>query len=225
MSAELGKKYPCFGEFKCPRCNKKWQSSKAWADYGQQCKCCANMVNPTNLQKLFVYICQQCSAKWKWVHMAQGLKCNRCSSSKIVYPLDPEKYDDRKFIRAHKLKELDDTDDENYIDPSKPHREDLCERCIRMGRPCRETLGQEKRPDYPGVDWQSTTLATSSKPHKRNKSPLRCDQNIPKNVSSSTFCQATTVSSTDELKEKVDQSVAVFFVVIFFMVIFWFFSR
>jgi hypothetical protein len=30
MSDELGKKYPCFGEFKCPHCNKKWQGSKSW---------------------------------------------------------------------------------------------------------------------------------------------------------------------------------------------------
>jgi DNA-directed RNA polymerase subunit RPC12/RpoP len=146
MSEELGKKYPCFGEFKCPRCHKKWQSSKAWADYGQQCKSCSINVMASQLQKLFVYICSNCKEKWSSNYQAQGQKCKRCSSSKLVRPLDREKYQDRQFIKAHKLQEFDDVGDENHIDPNKEHRQDLCEKCQKLGRPCRQTAGQNYAP-------------------------------------------------------------------------------
>jgi DNA-directed RNA polymerase subunit RPC12/RpoP len=143
MSGELGKKYPCFGEFKCPRCHKIWQSSKAWADYGQQCKFCTTSVIPFNLQRLFVYICGNCKTKWTWAYVAQGLQCRKCSSSTLVRPLDQRNYLDRKFIRAHRLEDLNNVYDENHIDPSKEHRQDLCEKCLILGRPCRESAGQE----------------------------------------------------------------------------------
>ncbi len=161
MSDELGKKYPCFGEFKCPRCHKKWQSSKAWADYGQQCKHCASNVIPSNLQRLFVYICNNCKTKWKWVYVAEGLQCEKCKSSKLVRPLDQRNYQDREFIRAHRLEDLENRDNENYIDPTKEHRQDLCEKCLQLGRPCRETAGQEYKQR---ADWlpQSTTSSPAS---------------------------------------------------------------
>ncbi len=143
MSDELGKKYPCFGEFKCPRCHKKWQSSKAWADFGQKCKSCATSVTPFNLQKLFVYICGYCRAKWTWAYAAQGLRCSKCSSPTSVRPLDQRNYQDREFIRAHRLEDLRNVDDENHIDPNKEHRQDLCEKCLILRRPCRESAGQE----------------------------------------------------------------------------------
>ncbi|CAF1167623.1 unnamed protein product [Adineta ricciae] len=143
MPEELGKNYPCFGEYRCSRCGRKWQSAKAWADYGQQCQNCVIPVNAFNLQRLFVYICDRCNAKWKWAHIEQGMKCRQCSSSRFIRPLDPGKYEDRRYIQAHRLQELSDVeDDENHIDPSREHRQDLCEKCRRLGRPCRETAGQ-----------------------------------------------------------------------------------
>ena len=30
----------CFGEFKCPVCNRKWQSANSWANMGQKCENC-----------------------------------------------------------------------------------------------------------------------------------------------------------------------------------------
>jgi DNA-directed RNA polymerase subunit RPC12/RpoP len=151
MSDELGKKYPCFGEFKCPCCNKKWQSSRAWADDGQECKHCATNVISSNLQRLFVYICHNCMVKWKWVYVAEGLQCDKCKSSTLVRPLDQRNSQDREFIRAHRLEDLDNIDDENYIDPAKEHRQDLC----------RETAGQEYRQR---TNWipQSTTSSSTS---------------------------------------------------------------
>lgn len=160
MSDELGKKYPCFGEFKCHRCNKKWQSSKAWADYGQQCKHCAICITPSKLQRLFVYICNNCKTKWKWAYVTEGLQCDKCKSSKLVRPLDQRNYQDREFIRAHRLNSLDDVDNESHIDPNKEHRQDLCEKCQRFGRSCRETADQEYRQRTNLVPKSTTSSST-----------------------------------------------------------------
>ena len=146
MSDELGQKYPCFGEFKCSRCNNKWQSSQTWAEYGQQCKHCAANVIPSNLQKLFLYICDNCKAKWKWNYVTDGLKCDRCKSSIFIRPLDLTNNQDREFIRSYHRQDLDKIDnDENFIDLTKEHRQDLCEKCRQLGRSCREKTGQELR--------------------------------------------------------------------------------
>ena len=225
MSEELGRKYPCFGEFKCPRCRKKWQSSKTWADFGQQCKFCSNVVNPSNLQRLFVYICSHCDTKWKWSYVAQGLQCIRCSSSTLVCPLDQEKYIDRQFIRAHKLKELDNTDEKNYINPNKEHRQDLCEKCIRLGRPCRETAGQELRSEYPPVHYRDTSLSTSSRPPRTNKSPLRLDPSNSKNASPSTSYRTTTISPTNDSNENADVGVALALVAGLIGAALWYLSK
>lgn len=142
MVTELGRERPCFGDFKCPRCYKKWQSSRAWADYGQECKSCSTKVKATKLQKLFVYICDKCDAKWNWAYASNGQRCKNCSSSVRVYPLDPENSQDRQYIKAHKLRSVTDVNDENYIDPTREHRQDLCEKCQQLGRACHKTVGQ-----------------------------------------------------------------------------------
>lgn len=34
----------CFGEYKCPKCKRKWMSGNSWANMGQQCiKCHINV--------------------------------------------------------------------------------------------------------------------------------------------------------------------------------------
>ena len=30
----------CFGEFRCPKCNRRWQSANSWANSGQKCQSC-----------------------------------------------------------------------------------------------------------------------------------------------------------------------------------------
>lgn len=129
MSVELGKRYPCFGDYQCPSCYKKWQSSKAWADYDQQCKSCSTKVMPVQLQKLYVYICTNCHERWNWDYKLQGLRCRKCSSPKLVRPLDRDNYEDRKYIKAYRLREYDAVGSDDHIDPNKEHRQDLCEKC------------------------------------------------------------------------------------------------
>ncbi|XP_031549462.1 zinc finger CCHC domain-containing protein 24-like [Actinia tenebrosa] len=74
-----------FGEFRCPSCNRMWQSGNSWANAGQKCKTCDIMVYP---------------------------------------------YKQRPLERK-------DSDDEDFIDESKPHLQHLCEKCIRLGHSCR----------------------------------------------------------------------------------------
>ena len=43
----------CFGEFKCPRCNREWQSGNSWANTGQKCENCkGKFVYPHSQTKL-----------------------------------------------------------------------------------------------------------------------------------------------------------------------------
>lgn len=208
MSDELGKKYPCFGEFECPRCYKKWQSSKAWADYGQQCKHCATNVIPSNLQRLFVYICGNCKTKWNWVYVTEGLQCDKCKSSTLVRPLDQRNYQDREFIRAHHLEDLDNVDDENYIDPTKEHQQDLCEKCLRLGRPCRETADQEYRQRTNWIPQSTTSSSTSYRafltvPELTDSSstPYRASVAVPQSTTSSSASYRTSATFSSPRKK------------------------
>jgi len=36
----------CFGEYKCPKCKRKWMSGNSWANCGQMCIKCSLMVYP-----------------------------------------------------------------------------------------------------------------------------------------------------------------------------------
>ncbi|XP_063541063.1 zinc finger CCHC domain-containing protein 24-like [Cydia strobilella] len=36
----------CFGQFKCPTCNRTWVSSHSWANFGQNCTKCQINVYP-----------------------------------------------------------------------------------------------------------------------------------------------------------------------------------
>ncbi|KAI1303075.1 Zinc finger CCHC domain-containing protein 24 [Halotydeus destructor] len=36
----------CFGEYKCPKCKRKWMSGNSWANCGQMCIKCTIMVYP-----------------------------------------------------------------------------------------------------------------------------------------------------------------------------------
>ena len=42
----------CFGEFKCPKCNREWQSGYSWANTGQECKDCNVRIFPYKQSKL-----------------------------------------------------------------------------------------------------------------------------------------------------------------------------
>ncbi|CAH1230746.1 ZCCHC24 [Branchiostoma lanceolatum] len=42
----------CFGEFRCPECDRSWVSANSWADMGQECQTCKINVYPHSQKKL-----------------------------------------------------------------------------------------------------------------------------------------------------------------------------
>nr|XP_057918647.1 zinc finger CCHC domain-containing protein 24-like [Doryrhamphus excisus] len=42
----------CFGEYKCPKCKRKWMSGNSWADMGQECIKCHINVYPDKQRPL-----------------------------------------------------------------------------------------------------------------------------------------------------------------------------
>ncbi len=152
---ELGKSHPCHGEFKCSNCGKKWKSTKAWTDSGQNCKNCNTLVRPTKLSKNFVYICRDCLAMWHSSYSASGLRCRNCRLSVLILPLDPDDSQDHKVIELHKKHAREAG---GIPKLSGEHDEALCEKCKIEGQPCRNT-----------VDGHTTTPTTSILNH-HNKS-------------------------------------------------------
>ncbi|KAK6301391.1 hypothetical protein J4Q44_G00274440 [Coregonus suidteri] len=42
----------CFGEYKCPKCKRKWMSGNSWANMGQECMKCHINVYPQKQRPL-----------------------------------------------------------------------------------------------------------------------------------------------------------------------------
>ncbi|XP_077989248.1 zinc finger CCHC domain-containing protein 24-like [Glandiceps talaboti] len=42
----------CFGEYRCPQCNRHWMSANSWADSGQECQTCKINVYPEKQRPL-----------------------------------------------------------------------------------------------------------------------------------------------------------------------------
>lgn len=42
----------CFGEYRCPQCNRLWMSANSWANTGQQCQSCNIVVYPHTQRRL-----------------------------------------------------------------------------------------------------------------------------------------------------------------------------
>ena len=133
---ELGELCPCYGEFVCSKCRRRWKSTKAWANYGQNCRNCDTLVHPSKLSKNFVYICLQCQAMWHSAYSALGLKCEDCHL--YVSPRDPDNLQDQRFIEAHKLRIKNA---HNIPNPNGEHDQALCEKCRVLQRPCRNGVG------------------------------------------------------------------------------------
>jgi hypothetical protein len=131
----LGKSEVCFGEYKCSSCRKQWQSCRAWADFGQKCKRCSIDIKAYHLEKLFKYICKNCQSMWDWKFVEEGLRYQNCNSPTLIKSLDENKPEDLDYIRAHRLKRLENADT-SMINPSKEHRSDLCQKCQALGRCC-----------------------------------------------------------------------------------------
>jgi hypothetical protein len=134
-SRNLGKNTVCFGEYKCPRCRRQWQSCRAWADFGQKCERCSIGIKAYRLEKLFKYICKNCECTWDWRYVEAGLKCMKCDSATLTKSLDGDKLEDLIYIRAHRLETLNNAD-KSITDQSREHRSHLCQKCQVMGRCC-----------------------------------------------------------------------------------------
>ncbi|KOB70080.1 putative Y43E12A.2, partial [Operophtera brumata] len=46
----------CFGEYKCPKCKRKWMSGNSWANNGQECIKCRINVFPHKQNALRTYV-------------------------------------------------------------------------------------------------------------------------------------------------------------------------
>ncbi|UJR17480.1 hypothetical protein I4U23_004375 [Adineta vaga] len=130
----LLKTRPQYGNFQCSHCGRRWKSTKAWDNHGQNCKQCNTLVYPTNLSKNFVYICDDCHMMWHSCHSDLGLSCENCNSSVLIHPRDPGDWEDQKCIDRHKSQYKNVL---NAMNPNGTHNESLCQKCRDLGRPCR----------------------------------------------------------------------------------------
>ncbi|CAM4751970.1 unnamed protein product [Rotaria magnacalcarata] len=134
---DLGRGRPCYGEFQCSRCRRRWKSTKTWADCGQICSECDNLVSPTNLKKNFAYICHGCNAFWYSFYSQRRKQCVNCKLYEVSNPLDPDDTNDQNIINSHKK---DHANEPISTNPNGEHKEDLCQKCQATGRPCREAV-------------------------------------------------------------------------------------
>ncbi|XP_012252838.2 zinc finger CCHC domain-containing protein 24-like isoform X1 [Athalia rosae] len=97
----------CFGEYKCPKCKRKWMSGNSWANMGQECiKCHIN-----------VYPHKQVSL---------GVASAATSPSHVLLSPSPSLY-----------RPLEKPDGLDVSDQSKVHPQHLCEKCKTLGYYCR----------------------------------------------------------------------------------------
>ena len=74
--------------------------------------------------------CPLCSNEWNSANAWEGMKqqCRRCPGETQAYDLQPLK------------RKEEDSDDESE---TKPHRQDLCEMCQKLGHNCRDYNSQD----------------------------------------------------------------------------------
>jgi len=63
----------CFGEFKCPKCKRKWKSGNSWANIGQDCVKCKINVYPfkqVNIRLIDLFPLKQLSAKKEYLRVS-----------------------------------------------------------------------------------------------------------------------------------------------------------
>ncbi|XP_071467233.1 zinc finger CCHC domain-containing protein 24 isoform X2 [Marmota flaviventris] len=104
----------CFGEYKCPKCKRKWMSGNSWANMGQECiKCHIN-----------VYPHKQCLRP---LPRPDG-------------PRFPSQFCHRGpgcAVFADSQRPLEKPDGLDVSDQSKEHPQHLCEKCKVLGYYCR----------------------------------------------------------------------------------------
>lgn len=125
-NAVLGVDYPCYGEYKCDRCNKAWASLKCWRDFGQKCKSCNDSVKPNekSLLPLFYYLCKKCDRVWKNKRIDMGQPCTTCND--LIRPIPHTEYVKSRIGQKTLFN--------NSVDHVSSGG--LCEKCQKYGAPC-----------------------------------------------------------------------------------------
>ncbi|KAH0514871.1 Zinc finger CCHC domain-containing protein 24 [Microtus ochrogaster] len=111
----------CFGEYKCPKCKRKWMSGNSWANMGQECIKCHINVYPHKQRGVILTappssLLAACSCRL-------NTKAKEKSSSKEL-----------GLARRRPLEKPDGLD---VSDQSKEHPQHLCEKCKVLGYYCR----------------------------------------------------------------------------------------
>ncbi|XP_063094830.1 zinc finger CCHC domain-containing protein 24 isoform X1 [Cavia porcellus] len=108
----------CFGEYKCPKCKRKWMSGNSWANMGQECiKCHIN-----------VYPHKQSHLKWD-----PGKGNPLPKDRKEVKRGESE----APAVKGSPKRPLEKPDGLDVSDQSKEHPQHLCEKCKVLGYYCR----------------------------------------------------------------------------------------
>ncbi|KAJ8795090.1 hypothetical protein J1605_018677 [Eschrichtius robustus] len=151
----------CFGEYKCPKCKRKWMSGNSWANMGQECiKCHINVYPHKQRGSYFLSLdtlCRQLLARSVqalkedegpfWV-LVTGTKAPLTHSSLQFLPpvlgkwlpagpdqlpLSPPESMQRTLLQ----RPLEKPDGLDVSDQSKEHPQHLCEKCKVLGYYCR----------------------------------------------------------------------------------------
>ena len=131
----------CFGMFRCPDCNRRWASGNSWADFGQDCQNCHVLVYPymqargrSSSLMLFFGRRRRLRPRFRESTLPHGTAAS-------VSHITPSVCGAQRSQRALKKQEGEDT-----LDVSKPHPQELCEKCRKLG--CVPTDPTDPRPPH-----------------------------------------------------------------------------
>ena len=116
--------------FRCDNCGSMWSSHMATIVVDLY-KC---RVNRSNCQQR----CRMCTESWAWPRLTED-RFRKIMNRVITKYWDRSKQDDDDDNGIV----VDDDDDSTIVDedkhtetPQGPHQQSLCERCMKLGRPC-----------------------------------------------------------------------------------------
>lgn len=127
-----------FGEYRCDGCGNSWKSAYSWANTWQKCKKCQKEVYPNSqrpLAKRFEvkFECSLCCSNWSKVMSDAELRMEG------VQPYDVENGD----LEPRLSEECDGCGNSvtptvkwAHSDLDKPHLQEKCQKCIKLGRHC-----------------------------------------------------------------------------------------
>nr|XP_048276758.1 zinc finger CCHC domain-containing protein 24 isoform X1 [Myodes glareolus] len=75
----------CFGEYKCPKCKRKWMSGNSWANMGQECIKCHINVYPH--KQMSLHPCPALLLGWIWElsELHSGDSCQERTADQVTY--------------------------------------------------------------------------------------------------------------------------------------------